>query len=124
MDRHGQFERKVLPVAMVLVSLLLLFACLCLAGEADVPGVVFSVKQIGEGKATLQPMLPVQLEVEMVGRGPEGAIAAKGDVITCRAFRRVTAIVNTEDKTPGRVYELALDCGGRIYVVKGVLFSK
>jgi len=109
---------------MVLVSLLLLFACICFAGDGDVPGVVLAVKQIGEGKAILQPMLPVQLEVEMAERGPDGATAAKGDVITCRAFRRVHKVGQLEDKSPFVVHELALDCGGRIYVVKGVLFSK
>lgn len=121
MSRRSKFECKALP--MVLISLLLLFACICMAGD-DVPGVVFAVKQIGEGKATLQPMLPVQLEVEIAERGPHGAVAAKGDVITCRAFRRVRSVVELESKVPMVVGEMALDCGGRIYVVKGVLFSK
>jgi len=123
-DRRGKFECKVLPVAMVLVSLLLLFACICLASEGDVPGVVFAVKQIGEGRAVLQPMLPVQLEAEIAERGPVGTAAAQGDVITCRAFRRVRSVVELESKVAIIVGELALDCGGRIYVVKGVLFSK
>jgi len=120
----SQFERKVLPVAMVVISLLLLLTCICLAGDGDVSGVVFAVKQIGEGNAILQPMLPVQLEVEMAERGPVGATVAQGDVITCRAFRRVRSVVELESKAAMVVHELALDCGGRIYVVKGVLFSK
>jgi hypothetical protein len=121
---RGQFERKVLPVAMVLIALLLLITCICLAAGEDMPGVVLAVKRIGEGKAVLQPMLPVQLEVEVVERGPDGSVAAQGDVITCRAFRRVRNVVELENKAPMVVGELALDCGGRIYVVKGVLFSK
>ena len=126
MNVRSTFERKAMPLILVLVSLILLLACLCLAGPAPqdhVPGIVLMVKQQAEGSAVLQPILPVQLAVEMVTRGPDGAAAANGDAITCKAFRRVSKVVDLPDKMAGVVHELALDCGGRIYVVKGVLFS-
>lgn len=119
MKAAASFGRTAVALLVIAVS-----ACLCLAGDGGVSGIVLLVKQQGEGKAILQPVLPVQFAVEMVARGPEGAIAAEGDVITCKVFRRVRSAVKLDDNTPLLIHELALDCGGRVYVMQGILFSK
>lgn len=101
----------------IVAGLLLCFCLVARAGERIRAVLIFKGKL---GNLTLaQPVFAPRFILERV-KGDADPV--RGMSCDCRAFRRTLRVVEMDGK-PGIVQDMALDCDGTIFVIKGLIFD-